>query len=60
VTERSELGSVSIQETDTRYNAGLTSVGTETTEVCATGDELFYVEKIHMNANENHTMRHEL
>jgi hypothetical protein len=55
VTERSELGSVSVQETDTRYNAGLTSVGTETTEVCTTGDELFYVEKIRMNANKNRT-----
>jgi hypothetical protein len=43
-----------------RHNAGLTSVRTETTEVCATGDELFYVEKIHMNANESCMMRCEL
>ena len=60
MTERSELGSVSIQKTDTRYNVGLTSVRTETTEVCAMGDKLFYVGKIRMNANENHTTQHKL
>jgi len=53
VTERSELGSISIWKTDTRHNAGLTSVRTEMTEVRTTGDELFYAGKIHMNANEN-------
>jgi hypothetical protein len=57
VTEGLELGSISIQKTGTRYNTGLTSVGTETTKVCAMGDKLFYVEKICMNANENRTMR---
>ena len=34
---------------------GLTLVGTEMTEVCAMGDKLFYVEKIHMHASEDHT-----
>jgi hypothetical protein len=43
-----------------RHNAGLTSVRTETTEVYATGDELFYVEKIHMDANRNHITWQEL
>ena len=57
MTEGSELGSVSMPKTNVRHNAGLTSVGTELTEVCATGDKPFYLEKIRMNANENCTTR---
>jgi len=38
-------------ETKARDNAELTSVGTESTEACATRDKLFYIEKICMNAN---------
>jgi hypothetical protein len=60
VTKRSELGSISVQKTNMRHNVGLTSVGTEMTEVYAIGDKLFYVEKIYMNANRNRMMQQEL